>query len=317
MFEFSFVCDALDGWFARKFNQVSTFGAVLDMVTDRISTACLLVILSQVYRPGLVFLSLLALDIASHWLQMYRMILAQPLSPVGLGKFSKVAGGIAAKVALAGESIDSCHVTSLGGTQTKQFGIKEEVGIMGSNYNLLDQYGSNLDRRFIGPAPTANDFNAGPSGFGSLPQPASRSSRAKDRVMEEGSTTTRPPLLKNDNYSCWKNRMRNFLRQDTHRDGKIRRNPTNQSHQRNNSDWNVKENPDACYECGRSGHIKKYCPQLKNKTTGSNNRDFKEKKFKSRKTLLTWDDPDESDKEGSEDEDVAQLCFMANEDNPK
>ncbi|KAK2980356.1 hypothetical protein RJ640_014529 [Escallonia rubra] len=35
MFEFSFVCDALDGWFARKFNQVSTFGAVLDMVTDR------------------------------------------------------------------------------------------------------------------------------------------------------------------------------------------------------------------------------------------------------------------------------------------
>ncbi|XP_042752973.1 probable CDP-diacylglycerol--inositol 3-phosphatidyltransferase 2 isoform X3 [Lactuca sativa] len=56
----SFVCDALDGWFARKFNQVSTFGAVLDMVTDRISTACLLVILSQVY---------------SHWLQMYSTFL--------------------------------------------------------------------------------------------------------------------------------------------------------------------------------------------------------------------------------------------------
>ncbi|CAK9149517.1 unnamed protein product, partial [Ilex paraguariensis] len=54
---------------------VSTFGAVLDMVTDRISTACLLVILSQVYRPGLVFLSLLALDIASHWLQMYSTFL--------------------------------------------------------------------------------------------------------------------------------------------------------------------------------------------------------------------------------------------------
>ncbi|RYR22669.1 hypothetical protein Ahy_B03g067974 isoform D [Arachis hypogaea] len=66
-----FVCDAVDGWAARKFNQVSTFGAVLDMVTDRISTACLLVVLSQVYKPGLIFLSLLALDIASHWLQMY------------------------------------------------------------------------------------------------------------------------------------------------------------------------------------------------------------------------------------------------------
>ncbi|KAH9648449.1 CDP-diacylglycerol--inositol 3-phosphatidyltransferase 1 [Citrus sinensis] len=54
---------------------VSTFGAVLDMVTDRISTACLLVILSQVYRPGLVFVSLLALDIGSHWLQMYSTFL--------------------------------------------------------------------------------------------------------------------------------------------------------------------------------------------------------------------------------------------------
>ncbi|KAK2981161.1 hypothetical protein RJ640_024384 [Escallonia rubra] len=36
-----------------------------------------------------------------------------------------------------------------------------------------------------------------------------------------------------------------------------------------------------------------------------------------RKALLTWDDSDESDKEGSEDEDVAQLCFMANDDDPK
>ncbi|KAK4789159.1 hypothetical protein SAY86_020478 [Trapa natans] len=71
----SFVCDGIDGWCARKFNQVSTFGAVLDMVTDRISTACLLVILSQVYSPGLIFLSLLALDISSHWLQMYSTFL--------------------------------------------------------------------------------------------------------------------------------------------------------------------------------------------------------------------------------------------------
>ncbi|KAH7518408.1 hypothetical protein FEM48_Zijuj09G0168400 [Ziziphus jujuba var. spinosa] len=76
----SFVCDGIDGWCARKFNQVSTFGAVLDMITDRISTACLLVILSQVYRPGLIFLSLLALDISSHWLQMYSTFLAGKVS---------------------------------------------------------------------------------------------------------------------------------------------------------------------------------------------------------------------------------------------
>ncbi|CAJ2679493.1 unnamed protein product [Trifolium pratense] len=76
LYFFSFVCDAVDGWCARRFNQVSTFGAVLDMVTDRISTACLLVVLSQLYKPGLVFLSLLALDIGSHWFQMYSTFLA-------------------------------------------------------------------------------------------------------------------------------------------------------------------------------------------------------------------------------------------------
>ncbi|KAF8033192.1 hypothetical protein BT93_D1944 [Corymbia citriodora subsp. variegata] len=76
----SFVCDGVDGWCARKFNQVSTFGAVLDMVTDRISTACLLVILSQVYRPGLSFLLLLALDVGSHWLQMYSTFLTGKVS---------------------------------------------------------------------------------------------------------------------------------------------------------------------------------------------------------------------------------------------
>ncbi|GAU49994.1 hypothetical protein TSUD_91120 [Trifolium subterraneum] len=41
-----------------------------------ISTACLLVVLSQLYRPGLIFLSLLALDIGSHWFQMYSTFLA-------------------------------------------------------------------------------------------------------------------------------------------------------------------------------------------------------------------------------------------------
>ncbi|EEE65750.1 hypothetical protein OsJ_21413 [Oryza sativa Japonica Group] len=54
----------------------STFGAVLDMVTDRVSTACLLALLSQLYRPGLVFLMLLGLDITSHWFQMYSMFLS-------------------------------------------------------------------------------------------------------------------------------------------------------------------------------------------------------------------------------------------------
>ncbi|KAK2985220.1 hypothetical protein RJ640_009323 [Escallonia rubra] len=98
------------------------------------------------------------------------------------------------------------------------------------------------------------------------------------------------------------------------RDGKIRRSQTTQSHQSNNGDRNARENSDTCYECDRTGHIKKYCPQLKNKSASSSDRDIKEKKFKPRKVLLTWDDSDESDKETCEDDDVAQLCFMAKDD---
>eukprot|EP00249_Psilotum_nudum_P017631 c26417_g1_i2 orf=276-941(+) len=77
----SFVCDELDGRFARLLNQTSTFGAVLDMVTDRVSTAALLVVLSHCYRSCFgLFLGLLALDIASHWIQMYSSFLASKTS---------------------------------------------------------------------------------------------------------------------------------------------------------------------------------------------------------------------------------------------
>ncbi|RHY12954.1 hypothetical protein DYB36_004200 [Aphanomyces astaci] len=68
----SFICDFFDGYFARWFNQCSTFGAVLDMVTDRCSTAGLLVILSHLDKDNtLLFLFLLVLDFSSHWYHMY------------------------------------------------------------------------------------------------------------------------------------------------------------------------------------------------------------------------------------------------------
>lgn len=62
--------DVVDGWFARHFNQTSTFGGVLDMVTDRVSTCGLLAILSSVpayseYR--FAFVMLISLDVFSHW----------------------------------------------------------------------------------------------------------------------------------------------------------------------------------------------------------------------------------------------------------
>lgn len=68
----SFVCDELDGRFARLLNQTSTFGSVLDMVTDRVATSSLLAILCTMY-PSYQFLmlTLLMLDIFSHWFQTY------------------------------------------------------------------------------------------------------------------------------------------------------------------------------------------------------------------------------------------------------
>ena len=77
----NFVGDLVDGWVARKLNQCSSFGGVLDMITDRCSTAGLLYVLSgelsekdaalpvPFYR--LSFLTLMLLDISSHWVQMH------------------------------------------------------------------------------------------------------------------------------------------------------------------------------------------------------------------------------------------------------
>ncbi|KAI9297002.1 CDP-diacylglycerol-inositol 3-phosphatidyltransferase [Neoconidiobolus thromboides FSU 785] len=64
--------DALDGFAARYFNQCSKFGAVLDMVTDRCTTTCLLCYLAAVYEPYSIFFQfLISLDISSHYMHMY------------------------------------------------------------------------------------------------------------------------------------------------------------------------------------------------------------------------------------------------------
>lgn len=48
-YSISFIADAIDGMAARHFKQSSEFGAVLDMVTDRCSTAGFLLILSHMF----------------------------------------------------------------------------------------------------------------------------------------------------------------------------------------------------------------------------------------------------------------------------
>ena len=72
LYSMSCLLDALDGYAARVFNQSTRFGAVLDMVTDRCTTSCLLVFLAiaqPAYAP--IFQVLISLDFASHYMHMY------------------------------------------------------------------------------------------------------------------------------------------------------------------------------------------------------------------------------------------------------
>lgn len=72
LYSVSCLLDALDGYAARYFEQSTRFGAVLDMVTDRCTTACLLVFLSSAFpRWSIVFQGLISLDLASHYVHMY------------------------------------------------------------------------------------------------------------------------------------------------------------------------------------------------------------------------------------------------------
>lgn len=73
MYTTSFVLDFFDGYAARAFSQSSNYGAVLDMVTDRVSTMLLLLLLSLFYSHTYLehFALLAALDYSSHWVQMY------------------------------------------------------------------------------------------------------------------------------------------------------------------------------------------------------------------------------------------------------
>ncbi|XP_035259970.1 CDP-diacylglycerol--inositol 3-phosphatidyltransferase [Anguilla anguilla] len=68
----SALLDAFDGYAARALNQGTKFGAMLDMLTDRCATMCLLVNLALLY-PSYTFLFQLSmsLDMASHWLHLH------------------------------------------------------------------------------------------------------------------------------------------------------------------------------------------------------------------------------------------------------
>uniref|UniRef100_A0A674HQV7 CDP-diacylglycerol--inositol 3-phosphatidyltransferase n=1 Tax=Taeniopygia guttata TaxID=59729 RepID=A0A674HQV7_TAEGU len=64
--------DAVDGHAARALGQGSRLGAMLDMLTDRLSSMCLLLNLALLYpRWAPLFQLSSALDLASHWLHTH------------------------------------------------------------------------------------------------------------------------------------------------------------------------------------------------------------------------------------------------------
>ena len=67
----AFFGDVVDGFVARKFNQSSEFGGILDMITDRVSTCGLIALLIPIYTEyAFPFVMLIVLDISSHWMHV-------------------------------------------------------------------------------------------------------------------------------------------------------------------------------------------------------------------------------------------------------
>jgi CDP-diacylglycerol--inositol 3-phosphatidyltransferase len=68
--------DALDGYAARYFRQSTKYGAMLDMVTDRGSTAALLIALTKLYPAYTrLFMAIIVLDIVSHFAYIYSSLI--------------------------------------------------------------------------------------------------------------------------------------------------------------------------------------------------------------------------------------------------
>ena len=64
--------DAFDGHAARAFNQSTKFGAMLDMLTDRCATMCLLATLGTFYPRWLFFFQLsMTIDMSCHWIHLH------------------------------------------------------------------------------------------------------------------------------------------------------------------------------------------------------------------------------------------------------
>lgn len=74
-----------------------------------------------------------------------------------------------------------------------------------------------------------------------------------------------------------------------------------------------KTNTVTCYECGKDGHIKPECPELKNGQKADSKYPQDKRRSKQRKAYIAWennDDDTSSDVDQSVEEE-SNLCFMA------
>lgn len=76
LYSLSFILDAADGMAARALGQCSNMGVILDMLTDRASTAGALVIVDKALQPApymvsFILATLVFLDVSSHFCRMY------------------------------------------------------------------------------------------------------------------------------------------------------------------------------------------------------------------------------------------------------
>lgn len=76
LYSVSQLLDVFDGYTARYFRQATRYGGILDMVTDRVSIAALLIVLTKIYPAySLLFIMLVILDIISHFFHIYSSLL--------------------------------------------------------------------------------------------------------------------------------------------------------------------------------------------------------------------------------------------------
>jgi cardiolipin synthase len=111
------ITDWLDGWLARRWNQVSSFGAFLDPVADKLIVAAALIVLVKLARvDALIAFVIIGREITISALRewMAKVGEARSVAVNMLGKFKTVAQLVAIPMLLYHEPIGAFHPQRVG-----------------------------------------------------------------------------------------------------------------------------------------------------------------------------------------------------------